>query len=388
MKKNAQTFLPFHVPDFGEEEIAEVVETIRSGWITTGPRTHRFEKDFATFLGDDSLQAIAVNSATAGLHLALEAIGTGPGDEVIVPDWTFTATAEVVRYLGGDPVFVDVDDKTLNMVPDAVERAITERTRAIMPVHFAGLACDMPAILGIASRHGLHVIEDAAHIMPGTSHGKLIGTLDSDATVFSFYATKTIATGEGGMVITRNQDIAHRCRVMRLHGISKDAFDRYRSQKPKWHYEVIAPGFKYNMPDLAAAIGIHQLAKAWKFQERREIIARMYNEAFADLPVRLPAAASEGEVHSWHLYVLRLRPEAPLSRDQFIDCMAKEKIGCSVHFIPLHLHPYWQMKYKLNRQDFPVAQNAFSEAVSLPIFPRMTDEDVNRVITTVQELLS
>ena len=388
MKNTDRKFIPFHIPDIGEEEITEVVETLRSGWITTGPRARQFEEDFATFLGDDGLEAIAVNSATAGLHLALEATGIGPGDEVIVPTWTFTATAEVVRYLGATPVFVDVDPDTLNITPQAIERAITERTRAIMPVHFAGLACDMPAILDIARRHGLRVIEDAAHILPGTVGGRLIGTLESDATVFSFYATKTITTGEGGMIVTRDPAIAQRCRTMRLHGISKDVFDRYRSRKPSWHYEVIAPGFKYNMPDLAAALGIHQLKKAWQFQERRASIAQRYDESFADLPMRLPPKAPAGETHSWHLYVLRIRPEASIGRDLFIERMAREGIGCSVHFIPLHLHPYWKEEYDLGEEQFPNAQAAFAEVVSLPIFPAMTDEDVERVTRTVRSLLS
>ena len=236
-------FLPFALPDIGEEEIAEVVDSLRSGWVTTGPKTKRFEQEFADFLGG-GCEAIAVNSATAGLHLALEAIGIGAGDEVITTPYTFTATAEVVRYLGAHPVFVDIDPATLNIDVSKIEAAITPRTKAIMPVHFAGLSCDMDAIIRLARKHGLKVVEDAAHALPTRTNDKLIGTLDSDATVFSFYATKTITTGEGGMVVTRDPAIAARCRVMRLHGISRDAFDRYVSAKPSWQYEVVAPGFK------------------------------------------------------------------------------------------------------------------------------------------------
>ena len=258
-------FLPFALPDIGEEEIAEVVDSLRSGWLTTGPKATRFERDFAEFLGG-GLEALAVNSATAGLHLALEAAGISQGDEVITTPYTFTATAEVIRYLGADPVFVDIDPLTINIDPVKIEQAITERTKAILPVHFAGLPCDMTAIIRIAREHGLRVIEDAAHAFPATHLGQLVGTLDSDATVFSFYVTKPLATGEGGMLVTRDAALAERCRLMRSHGINHDAFDRSTSTEPAWFYEVVAPGFRYNMTDLAASIGIHQLKKARAFQ--------------------------------------------------------------------------------------------------------------------------
>ena len=258
---HSNQFLPFALPDIGEDEISEVLDSLRSGWLTTGPKTKRFEGEFATFIGS-GCKAIAVNSATAGLHLALEAVGIGPGDEVITTPYTFTATAEVVRYLGADPVLVDIDQQTMNINPELIESVITPRTKAIIPVHFAGLACDMEAMLTIARRHGLKVIEDAAHALPSTCNSRLIGSLESDATVFSFYATKTITTGEGGMIVTRNPEIAKRCQIMRLHGISRDAFDRYTSTKPSWYYEVVAPGYKYNMTDIAASLGIHQLKKA------------------------------------------------------------------------------------------------------------------------------
>ena len=383
---NKYNFLPFALPDIGEEEIAELLDSLRSGWLTTGPKTKRFEQDFASFIGEGA-DAIAINSGTAGLHVALEAVGIGPGDEVITTPYTFTSTAEVVRYLGADPVFVDVDPKTFNIDAAKIEKAITKRTKAILPVHFAGLACDMETILQIARGRGLRVIEDAAHALPTTHKKKLIGTLESDITVYSFYATKTITTGEGGMVVTRNPEIAKRCRVMRLHGISRDAFDRYMSEKPSWHYEVIAPGFKYNMTDIAASLGIHQLKKAWAFQKRRADMAAYYNESLKDLPVILPPNAPSGDVHSWHLYVVRLKDEVPIDRNRFIELMAEKGIGCSVHFIPLHLHPYWRDRYKLKPDDYPESFHAYERAVSLPIYTKMTNEDQARVVAAIKEVL-
>jgi dTDP-4-amino-4,6-dideoxygalactose transaminase len=289
----SQPFLPFALPEIGEEEIAEVVDTLRSGWITTGPKAKRFEADFAAFLGDAKLHCIAVNSATAGLHLALEALGIGPGDEVITTTHTFTATAEVVRYLGADAKLVDIDPATLNIDPLRVEEAVTPKTRAIIPVHYGGLAADMPALLDIAQRHGIKVVEDAAHALPTTSVGRLVGTLDSDATVFSFYANKTITTGEGGMLVTRDTALAKRAQVMRLHGMSRDAFDRFTSAVPSWYYEIVAPGFKYNLTDIAAAIGLHQLKKAHAFAQRRSEIAAHYHKAFSRMPETIPAGGRE-----------------------------------------------------------------------------------------------
>ena len=255
-------FLPFALPDIDEEEIQEVVDTLRSGWITTGPKTKQFEQDFSSCIGGN-VDAIAVNSATAGLHLTLEAIGINPGDEVITTPYTFTATAEVIRYLGAHPVFVDIDPLSFNIDSKNIEKAVTPKTKAIIPVHFGGLACEMDEIIKIARQYDLKIIEDAAHALPATSNGKKIGGLDTDATIFSFYATKTITTGEGGMIVTKNPAIAERCRVMRLHGISRDVFGRYNSIKPSWQYDVIAPGYKYNLTDIAAAIGIHQLKKKY-----------------------------------------------------------------------------------------------------------------------------
>lgn len=381
------SFLPFALPEIGEEEINEVAHSLRSGWITTGPKAKQFEADFTAFLGEDGLESIAVNSATSGLHLALEAVGVGPGDEVIVPTYTFTATAEIVRYLGATPVMVDVDENTFNMTAETFSQAITAKTKAVMPVHFAGLACDMAPIIKIAKQHGIKVIEDAAHALPTTYQGKMIGNLDSDITVFSFYANKTMTTGEGGMVVTRNTELAKRCKVMRLHGISRDAFDRYISTKPAWFYEVIAPGFKYNMPDIAAAIGIHQLKRLPDFQVKRDKMAEVYNRALADLPLELPTQAPQGDKHAWHLYPVKIKPSAGIERGLFIEKMAELGIGCSVHFIPLHLHPYWRDTYNLTPEMFPAAQRIFEQEVSLPLYTKMTEIDQQRVIDAVRQVL-
>jgi dTDP-4-amino-4,6-dideoxygalactose transaminase len=383
----AVPFLPFALPDIDDAEIDAVVACLRSGWVTTGPTTRQFEQDFNAYLGG-GLEVVSVNSATAGLHLALESLGIGPGDEVIVPTLTFTATAEVVRYLGATPVFVDVLPDTLNMSPAAVEAAITARTRAIMPVHYAGLACDMDALLGLARRHGLRVVEDAAHAFPTRHKGRLVGTLDSDVTVFSFYANKTMTTGEGGMVVTRDPELARRVRLMRIHGISQDAFNRYVSRTPAWYYEVVAAGFKYNLTDIASAIGIQQLRKIDRFAQRREHLARRYHEGLAGLPLRLPALPEEGSTHAWHLYVVRLEAEARLGRDGLIQALSQRGIGTSVHFIPLHRQPYWRESCELSPARFPVAEDSFERMVTLPLYTKMSDADQDRVIQAVRELLA
>jgi dTDP-4-amino-4,6-dideoxygalactose transaminase len=386
MSSSDRKFLTFAAPDIGEEEIAEVVDSLRSGWVTTGPKTRRFEGDFAAFLGG-GVEAVAVNSATAGLHLALEALGVGPGDEVITTTHTFTATAEVVRYLGATPVFVDALPDTLCIDPAGVRAAVTERTKVILPVHYAGISADMTQIGEIAREFGLSVVEDAAHSFPATHRGRLIGTLESDITVFSFYANKTMTTGEGGMLVTRDPALAARARTMRLHGINRDAFDRFTAKVPSWYYEVVAPGFKYNLTDIAAALGIHQLRKAEQFRQRRAEIAAMYNQAFASLPLRLPADAPDGDVHAWHLYVVRLQDDR-VSRDRFIERLYELGIGCSVHYIPLHLQPYWRDTFGLRADMFPVSQSAYERMVSLPIYSKMTDDDVQSVIDGVRAALA
>jgi len=385
LKKNK--FLPFALPEIGELEIDEVSSVLRSGWVTTGTKSKQFESDFADFLGS-GLEAIAVNSATAGLHLGLEALGVGPGDEVITTTHTFTATAEVIRYLGAHPVFVDCYDDSLCIDVLKIEAAITPKTKVIIPVHFGGLAAQMKPLLSLAKRCDIKVIEDAAHSLPATYDGSLIGSLESDVTVFSFYANKTMTTGEGGMLVTRYKEIADRARVMRLHGINRDAFDRFTSTVPSWYYEIVAPGFKYNMTDISAAMGIHQLKKVEQFQQRRHKIAEEYFKAFSSLPIKLPLHASGQDLHAWHLYVVRLNDDAPLSRDRFIEKMFEMGIGCSVHYIPLHLHPYWRDTYKLTPEMFPVSQKAYEQSVSLPIYSKMSDLGVSRVVSTVKTLLS
>lgn len=380
-------FLPFARPDITEAEIDAVTQAMRSGWLTTGPNAAQFEKEFLEFLGAQG-HAIAINSATAGLHLAFEAIGVRPGTEVLVPTWTFTATAEAVRYLGGDPVLVDVDPVTLCIDLADAERKVTERTIAIAPVHFSGLAVPNGSLTEFAKRHGLKVVEDAAHAFPTLNEGTLVGAHGHAATVYSFYATKTMTTGEGGMVVTPDEELASRMRTMRLHGISRDVFDRYSSDKPSWHYEVVAPGYKYNLTDTAAAMGRVQLRRTPELVARRTEIAGRYSEAFSGLPLVLPADAPEGSSHAWHLYVVHLTDDAPVKRDRFIELMAERGVGTSVHFIPLHLQPYWRDSYSLTPEDFPVASREFDRVVSLPIFSAMSDDDVEQVISTTRAILS
>lgn len=381
------SFIPFALPDVGDAEAEAVAATIRSGWVTSGPTMRAFEDDFVDFVGG-AVEAVAVNSATAGLHLALEAIGVGPGDEVIVPTWTFTATAEVVRYLGATPVIVDVEPDTLNIDLDAVAGAVTSATRAVIPVHFAGLPVDLGALRAAVGAPDIRIIEDAAHALPASGPDGFVGTAAaSDAAVFSFYATKTITTGEGGMITTRDPDIAARCRVMRLHGIDRDAFDRYTSDKPSWAYDVVAPGYKYNMPDTAAAMGRVQLARSHQMRLRRQEIAERYAKQFADLPVQPPASAPAGWVHSWHLYVVRLRDGGP-GRDDFIRAMSEWGIGTSVHFIPLHEHSYWRKFVPDVDSSLPVAVSEGPRAVSLPIYSGMTDDQVGRVCEAVTAVLT
>ena len=383
-------FIPFALPDITEAEIDAVVETMRNGWLTTGPNAAAFEKEFADFItgGAGGVHAVAVNSATAGLHLSYEALGVGPGDEVLVPAWTFTATAEAVRYLGADPVFVDSDPETLCLSLEDAARRVTERTKVIAPVHFSGLSVPNQALTDFAAAHGLKVVEDAAHSLPTLNEGKLVGTHGHDTTVYSFYATKTMATGEGGMIVTPHAELAKHMRIMRLHGINRDVFDRYTSRKPSWHYDVVAPGFKDNLPDTAAAMGRVQLRRLPEMTARRAAIAARYDQAFADLPLQLPARAAAGSSHAWHLYVTRLTDASPVDRDTFIARMAEERVGTSVHFIPLHLQPYWRDTYQLTPEMFPVASAEFARVASLPIFSSMTDQQVDRVIAAVRRVLS
>ena len=383
---NTSPFLPFARPDITEAEIDAVARAMHSGWVTTGPETKAFEQEFAAYLGG-GVQAIAVNSATAGLHLALEAIGVKQGDEVIAPTLTFTATVEVARYLGADAKLVDVDPTTLNIDPAQIEAAITPRTKAILPVHYGGLACDMAAIFDIAQRHRLQVVEDAAHALPTTTKGALVGQLPSAAAVFSFYANKTMTTGEGGMVVTKDEALAARMRVMRLHGISRDAFDRFSSKTPAWYYEIVAPGFKYNMTDMAGALGRVQLKRLHAFLQRRQQLAARYLHALRDLPLVLPADAPAGDLHAWHLFVLRLSDAATITRDEVIQRLSDAGISTSVHYVPLHRQPYWRDRYQLRPEQFPVADMAYQRMFSIPLFTAMSDAEQERIITALRAIL-
>jgi dTDP-4-amino-4,6-dideoxygalactose transaminase len=378
--------VPFFRPSLGEKEIAAVVESLRSGWLTTGPQTSAFEVEFGALMGNGA-HAIAVNSATAALHLGLEALGVGPGDEVIVPTMTFTATAEVIRYLGAMPVFVDMDPATFCLDVEAVAAAITARTKVLMPVHFAGRACDMTALKELACAHGLRILDDAAHALPTRHGGALVGSADNgaDVTAFSFYANKTMTTGEGGMLVTTSDAIADRVRKMRLHGIDCDVFDRFTNIKASWAYDVVEAGYKYNLTDLAAAIGRVQLGKIDDFEASRAAIAACYDVAFADLPLILPPHAAPGDTHSWHLYIVQLADDAPLNRDAFITRLQEAGVATSVHYRPLHQMTYW--KPMADGRAFPAADAYFARCVSLPIFMAMTEAEQARVISVVREVL-
>ncbi len=378
-------FLPFALPDLDESELAEIRDVLLSGWITTGPKTRQFETEFAAAVG--AKHAVAVNSCTAAMHLALEAIGLGAGDEVVTTPYTFAATAEVIRYFDARPVLVDIDPSTLNIRPDLIERAVTARTRAILPVHVAGLPADMDPIHEVAQRHGLAVVEDAAHAFPSAYKGRMVGSV-SDLTCFSFYATKPITTGEGGMLTTDDARRADRCRLMALHGIKRDNWQGYTVPGP-WHYEVVAAGFKYNMTDVAAAMGLAQLRKSPRMTERRRAIATRYTGAFLAIPeVETPAERPDCQ-HAWHLYVLRLRLDRlRIDRAGFIEELRRRNIGTSVHFIPLHLHPYYRDTYGYQPQDYPAAHREYERVVSLPIFSRMTDRDVQDVIDAVTDVVA
>ena len=377
-------FLPFHVPSIGDEEIAAVVDVLKSGWLTTGAKVKEFEQEFCRFVGAG--HGVAVNSATAALHLGLAAVGVGEGDEVIVPTMTFAATAEVALYLKAKPVLVDCTPDTLNIDPAAIERALTPRTKAIIPVHFAGQPCDSGRILSLARAHGLKIIEDAAHALPARDRCRMIGSI-GDITCFSFYATKTITTGEGGMATTDNPEWAEKMRMLSLHGISHDAWNRYSSEG-SWYYEVTNVGYKYNLTDIAASLGLEQLKKCHRFATARKRIAEAYTVAFADLPEIHTLACQPGKEHAWHLYVIQLELERlTINRREFIDALRQHNIGSSVHFIPLHLHPFYRNTFGYSPGDFPNAAAAYQRIVSLPIYPNMNDDDVGDVIAAVRSIV-
>lgn len=385
MGKKRAKFLPYALPFIEQEEIDEVIGTLKSGWLSTGPKVRQFEEEFQQLTG--AKHAIAVNSCTAALFLALKARGIGSGDEVITTPLTFCATANTIIHTGAAPVFVDIDPATLNLDAEKIEAAITPHTKAIVPVHFAGQSCDMDRILAIAKKYDLFVLEDAAHALYTTYHGQPVGSI-SDATAFSFYATKNLATGEGGMLTTNDDALAARIRRLALHGMSKGAWNRY-GEKGTWYYEVEEPGYKMNMFDVQASLGLVQLSRLDDMQARREQIAKEYNQAFQkEAGLILPPVHQEGR-HAWHLYVLQVNPkEAFITRDELIDQLQKEyKIGTSVHFIPVHLHPYYKETYHYSPEDFPESLAYYKQTLSLPLYPSMTDEDVQDVITAVLSIL-
>ncbi len=378
------SYIPFHAPSIGEEEIAAVERVLRSGWLTTGPVAHEFEKEFAQYIG--CKHALAVNSGTSALQLALDAIGLKSDDEVLVPTNTFTATAEVVTYFDAKPVLCDSVTGGFNIDANAAEKRITSRTKAIIPVHIGGEPCDMEAIQSLAVRHNLHVIEDAAHALPASFAGQRVGTI-SDLTAFSFYATKTITTGEGGMLTTNNDAYAGRVAMMRLHGIgNNDAWKRY-TRAGSWEYRVVEAGYKFNLPDILAALGQAQLRKCETFFQQRRFIAELYRSKLADVEeVELPPAENANSQHAWHLFIIRIRPDLlGLDRSGFIEQLKEAGVGTSVHFIPLHRHPYYQHTYGARPDDFPNAEDAYSRCISLPIYPGLTEHDANRVVRIVAQ---
>ena len=378
------SFLVFGQPTIEDAEIDEVVASLQAAWLGTGPKVIRFEKDFAAYKGVQ--EAAALNSCTAALHLSLLAAEIGPGDEVITTAMTFCATVNAIIHCGATPVLADIDPITLNILPAEVERRITPRTRAILPVHFAGRPCDMDALMGIAARHGLKVIEDCAHAIETEYRGQKAGTF-GDFACFSFYATKNVTTGEGGMVIARNSEDLARIRVLSLHGLSRDAWKRYADEGYK-HYQVVECGFKYNMMDLQAAIGIHQLARVEKNWLRRQEIWQRYQAAFADLPVIRPADPAADTRHGYHLYTLCLDPaKTPISRDGFLGEMTARRIGVGVHYLSIAEHPYYQQHFGWQPEDTPHAQRVGRQTVSLPLSPGLTDEDVADVISAVHDCL-
>jgi len=377
-----KSFLLFSKPAVGEEEMLEVADTLRSGWITTGPKTQQFESAFRERVGASA--ALGLNSCTAGLHIGLLALGIRPGDEVITTPMTFCACANVIEHLGAVPVLADVEPDTLNLSPKAVEAAVTPRTRAILAVHYAGHPVDLDPIEDIAKQQNAVVIEDAAHALPASYKGRMIGAGDNPV-AFSFYATKNLTTGEGGM-LTGSPELLARARTLGLHGMSRDAWKRY-GQGGSWFYRVDEPGFKYNMTDVQAAMGVAQLRKLDRFQARRREIVAAYNQAFQDVDaLEIPVERPEVE-HAWHLYVLRLRFGAlRIGRDQFIDELTALNIGTSVHFIPIHVHPFYQEKYRYTPSQFPVAYQAYERMLSLPLHPMLSDADVGDVISAVLDV--
>jgi dTDP-4-amino-4,6-dideoxygalactose transaminase len=376
-------FLPFSPPDLTEDEIASVVEALRSGWISAGPKTRQFESEFGVYVGAEA--ALALNSCTAGLHLALVALGIGEGDEVITTTMTFCSSVNVIEHVGATPVLVDIDPETLNLDPQAVARSVTPRTKAILPVHLAGHPVELAPLLEVARSHRLYVIEDAAHAVPARYEGRMVGGI-GDLTAFSFYATKNLTTGEGGM-LTGKAEYVERARLYSLHGMNRDAWKRYTAAG-SWFYEVVAPGYKYNMNDIQAALGLVQLQRLAAMQERRYALVERYHAAFAGVAALQPPTARPNIQHAWHLYILRLNlDELTIDRARFIDELKARNIGTSVHFIPVHLHPYYRERYQFAPEAFPVAYGEFQRTISLPLRSNLTDEQADDVIAAVMDVV-
>ena len=377
-----EKFLSFSLPLIGQEEIDEVIETLRSGWLTSGPRTRQFEREFAEYC--EAPTALALNSCTAGLHIALRTLNIGPGDQVITTPLTFAASVNVIEHVGATPVLVDVEPDTLNIDPERVEQAITPCTKAIIAVHYAGHPVELDALRRIADEHKIHLVEDAAHAVGAEYRGQLIGS-GNNLTAFSFYATKNLTTGEGGM-LTGPANLLERARILSLHGMNREAWSRY-AEGGKWAYDIVEPGFKYNMTDIQAALGLQQLRRFQQMQHRRQQIVEQYKAAFENLAAfRIPSSRPHVK-NALHLYVLRLQPqELCINRNQFIDEMSARNIGTSVHFIPIHMHSYYRDKYNYSPDSFPIAKTAFEQMVSLPLSPSMSDQDVSDVVDAVLDI--
>ncbi len=379
------TFIPYNVPDITDAEINEEVDTLRSGWLAKGPKTVEFEKRFAEYVG--AKYAVAVNSCTAALHVSLLSQDIGPGDEVITTPMTFASTASTIIHTGATPVFADIDYRTGCIDPKEIEKKITPRTRAIVPVHYSGEVCDLDSIYEIAKQHNLYVSEDAAHALWSRYKGRLIGNGVPGAASYSFYATKNLCTGEGGMLVTDREDIAERARILTSHGMSRNAWNRY-AKGGSWKYDIVEPGFKYNMFDMQAALGLHQLARLEDMQARRLVIAKKYQDAFGKMDALEIPEVPEYATHSWHLYVIRIRPEMlTIDRDQFIVELNERNVGTSVHFIPVHLMSAYRNRFGYHEGDFPNAERFFERIISLPLYPSMTEEQTQYVIDAMADII-
>jgi len=379
-----KTYITFGAPLIGEEEIKEVVDSLRSGWIGTGPKVQKFEEVLKKYTNSE--YALALNSCTAALHISLLVCGIGQGDEVITSPMTFAATANTIIHTGARPIFVDIDRESLNINPALIEKAITKRTKAIIPVHMAGRPCEMNKIMRIAKKYKLYVIEDAAQAIGAGYKGREIGSI-GDLTCFSFYVTKNITTGEGGMITTARKNWAEKINIYRLHGMSKDAWNRYSDSGYK-HYDFVYPGYKYNLTDIAAAIGIHQMAKIEKFGKKRKEIWDYYDESLKDLPIELPSKWPDYIKHARHLYTILIdRERANISRDEFTQEMHKSGIGTGVHFNPVHLHSYYKKRFGYKKGDFPNAEYIGERTVSIPLSPALTELEIKKIVRTIRKII-